>query len=133
MLSFFIMCTSYYILEINSDSQSALNMSWDERLSELMEFKQQWGHCDILQKYAKSSKLGHWVNNQRHQYRLLKSGKKSFINNERIVQLEDVGFQWISDSWLIHKTAWNERFSELPSSNKSWGTVTFLKEYLSVQ
>ena len=102
MLSFFIMCTSYYIFEINSDSQLALTMSWDERLSELMEFKQEWGHCDILQKYAKTSKLGKWVNNQRQQYRLLKSGKKSLINNERIVELDNVGFQWISDSWLIH-------------------------------
>ena len=31
---------------------------------------------------------------QRHQYILLKSGKKSFINNERIVQLDNVGFKW---------------------------------------
>ena len=32
------------------------------------------------------------------QYRLLKSGKKSFINNERIVQLKKFGFKWESNS-----------------------------------
>ena len=32
------------------------------------------------------------------QYRLLKSGKKSFINNERIVQLKKFGFKWESKS-----------------------------------
>ena len=123
------MCTSYYISEINSDSQSALTMYWDERLSELMEFKQQWGHYDVLQKYAKIPKLGNWVSNQRQQYTMFKSGEKSLINNERIVQLEHVGFQWISDSWLIHKRAWNEQFSELLEFKQELGHCNVISKY----
>ena len=62
-----------------------------------------------------------WVSNQRSQYRLLKSGKKSFVNNERIVQLEDFGFQWTVDSQLMRKTVWIELFSELFEFKQEWG------------
>ena len=65
--------------------------------SELLKFKQMWRHCNVAKKCAQCPNLVNWVRYQRRQYRLLKSGKKSFINNERIVKLEDVGFQWISD------------------------------------
>ena len=108
-------------------------MSWNDRLSDIMEFKQQWGHCHLLQKYAKSPKLVKWVSDQRSQYRLFKSGKKSFINNERIEQLEVVGFQWTLDSQLIRKTAWNEQFSELLEFKQEWGTVMFFKNVLNIQ
>ena len=76
------------------DSQLIHNTAWNERLSELLEFKQQWGHYNVPQKYAKNPKLSNWVNRQRKQYELLKSGKNSLINNERIVQLEMFGFKW---------------------------------------
>lgn len=35
-----------------------------------------------------------WVEHQRRQYRLLKEGKKSSMTDERIQQLEDLGFEW---------------------------------------
>ena len=60
------------------------------------------------------------MSNQRKQYRLLKSGKKSFISNEMIVQLEIVGFQWNSDRQLALNTAWNERLSELLDFKQQW-------------
>ena len=112
-----------------SDSQLIHNTAWKELFSELIKFKQQWGHCAVSSKYAKNSKLGKCVSNQGQQYRLFKSGNKSLISNERIVQFEDVGFQWISDSWLIHKTAWNERFSELPEFKQELGHCNVPSKY----
>ena len=41
-----------------SGSQLIPNMTWNERLSYILEFNQQWGNCDVPQKYAKDSKLG---------------------------------------------------------------------------
>ena len=111
------------------DNQLIRKTAWNELFSELLEFKKEWGHCDVLSKYSQYPKLGCWVSNQRRQYRLLKSGKKSFINNERIVQLDNVGFQWTVDSQLIRKTAWNERFSELLKFKKEWGHCDFLSKY----
>ena len=52
---------------------------------------------------------------------MLKSGKKSLIKNERILQYEDVGFQWIYDNKLIPNTTWNEQISELLYSKQQWG------------
>ena len=77
-----------------SDSQLIPKTNWKERLSELLEFKHQWGHCGVTNKHAKDSKLGNWASHRRQHYIILKSDKKSFINNERIVQLENVGFKW---------------------------------------
>ena len=66
---------------------------------------------------------------QRIPYRLLKSGKKSFIDNDRIVQLEDVGFQCIFDSQLIPNTTWNEQLSELLEFKQQWGHCDFPQKY----
>ena len=95
---------------MDSDSQLSLTMAWNEQFSELMKFNQQWGHCDFPQKYAKNPKLGQWVNHWRCQYRLLKSGKKSFTSYERISQLGKTAFQWNYDSQFSLTMAWNEHF-----------------------
>ena len=87
----------------------------------MLKFKQEWGHCDVPQKYDQRPKLSNCVSDQRIQYRPLKSGKKSFTNNDRIAQLEDVEFQWTFDSQLIQKTARNEIFSELLKFKQKWG------------
>merc|ERR1739838_616068 len=88
------------------EKQSTLSIVWNERLSDLLEFKQQWGHCNVPQKYAKNPKLGRWVGYQRSQYRLLKSGRESFISDERIAQLEKLGFQWNSGNQLAPTMVW---------------------------
>ena len=81
-----------------SDSQLIPNKTWNERLSEMLDFKQRWGNYYVPQKYAKDSNPDNWASHPRQKYRLLKCGKKSLINNERIVQLENVGFKWESSS-----------------------------------
>ena len=44
--------------------------------------------------YPPNRKLSWWVMNQRAQYQLLKDGKKSWLSNERVQILDDVGFEW---------------------------------------
>ena len=58
------------------------------------------------------------MNRQREQYRLLKSGKKSFIKNERIVQLENVGFKWETKSATQQKCVLKPSLVSRSSSNK---------------
>ena len=78
----------------NSDSQLTLTIAWNEQLSEIMEFKQRWGNCDIPQNYTKNKILGCWVSNKRRKYKLSKIRKMSFISDERTLKLEKLGFQW---------------------------------------
>ena len=86
-------------------------MAWDEQFSELLDFKQDWGHCDVPQRYANNTNIGKWVYGRRWQCRLLKSSEQSVISNERIVQFEKDGLQWISNSWFNCNTAWDDQFS----------------------
>lgn len=67
---------------------------WDVRYKELVEFKLSHGHCNVPQRYRSNKSLGNWVTTQRSQYRLMKQGKSSHIKQERIGQLESIGFQW---------------------------------------
>ena len=86
--------TEKILLQWNSDSYSSLNMDWNELFLDLIKFKQQWGHFDFPQKYAKNPKLEVWVSQQSSQYRLLKVGKKSSISDEKISKLGKLGLQW---------------------------------------
>ena len=71
-----------------------LNKASNGQLSELMKFKQQWGHCDVTKKYSRKPNIGGWERHHRSQYRLLKRGKKYSISDEKIAQVETLGFKW---------------------------------------
>eukprot|EP00985_Skeletonema_marinoi_P026060 scaffold19821_cov166-Skeletonema_marinoi.AAC.17 len=43
-------------------STSSQRNAWDRKFNELLEFKEQHGHCDVPQTYAPNPKLGVWVN-----------------------------------------------------------------------
>jgi hypothetical protein len=64
------------------------------RLSELADYRQVHGHCNVPQKYSENNKLGKWVALQRSQYSLYLKGKTSQITLPRIQALESLGFEW---------------------------------------
>ena len=68
--------------------------SWNDRYDELVEYKAEHGNCLVPQRYSKNKALGRWVDTQRTQYRLRNEGKHSFLTEERIKKLEDLGFVW---------------------------------------
>ena len=113
----------------NSEKQPSITMAWNKHLSELMKFKQQWGHCDVPSQFDECPKLGRWATHQRSQYRLLKSGKKSSISDERVAQLEKLGFKWNSDIQLAFTMAWNERLSYLLEFKQQWGHCNVPQKY----
>jgi len=67
---------------------------WQERLSELMEYKRTVGDCLVPSNYAENPKLATWVKCQRRQYKLYLRGSPSNITVERIRILEKAGFEW---------------------------------------
>jgi len=73
------------------DSQGA---AWYEHLSELSEFKQDNGHCNVPSNFVKNTRLATWVKCQRRQYKLFREGKLSNMTQNRIAELDEMGFEW---------------------------------------
>lgn len=65
------------------DANSA---AWDGRFEELLEYRQQHGHCNVPRTYRHNPQLSTWVKRQRRQYRA------NSISQKRIAKLESVGF-----------------------------------------
>uniref|UniRef100_UPI0040560203 Helicase associated domain protein n=1 Tax=Candidatus Electronema sp. TaxID=2698783 RepID=UPI0040560203 len=61
---------------------------WGLRYSQLIEFKQQHGHCKVPHNFSENPQLGKWVSKQRQQ----RKQNKLTLERERL--LEEIGFLW---------------------------------------
>jgi len=70
--------------------------SFDEWCNQLLRFKEEFGHCNIPQRYADNPSLGYWCKNVRCAYIKIEQGMKAHHNlsQGRIERLEEIGFQW---------------------------------------
>jgi hypothetical protein len=115
--------------QMNSDSKKqsrrdewgSHSASWEDRLSELADYRKIHGHCNVPNN---NYSLGKWVATQRTHYRLHLEGKKSSMTNLRIQELESLGFDWVS-----HCAAWEFRLSELADYRKIHGHCIVPKNY----
>jgi hypothetical protein len=99
---------------------------WKFRLSELTEYRQKHGHCNVPANYSENTKLGTWIAQQRYHYKLHLDGKKSSMTPLRIHELESLGFEWTSSICLgfvskIRSAAWVDRLSELTEYRQKHG------------
>jgi len=78
---------------------------WATRYNELLEYREQHGHCNVPYHYKEKPFLNSWVKRQRYQYKCLRQGKTSHLTNERIRLLEAINF-----SWDTHELAWEANF-----------------------
>jgi len=69
-------------------------IDWNKRYQQLVEYKSKHGNTIVPQNYAKNKPLGKWTAKQREQYRFRLEGKHSFLTDERIEKLNDIGFVW---------------------------------------
>ena len=58
------------------------------------EYKETYGDCVVPQRYQSDPQLGTWVHTQRRQYKLMKEGKKSSMTEDKIRDLDAMGFEW---------------------------------------
>lgn len=68
--------------------------AWHEKLKELQAYRKHYGNCLVPSNYKKNPQLATWVKCQRRQYKLYWEGRASAMTPERIVQLENIGFEW---------------------------------------
>jgi len=64
---------------------------WNERIALLQQYKSENGNCEVPRS---DEKLGAWVAKQRHHYKLFQKGQHSQLTEERIQELNDLGFIW---------------------------------------
>ena len=98
-----------------------LNLTWNDRFLQLLEFKVQFGHCVVPLKYSANPKLGNWASNQRSQYRKYQDGKPSRITEEHIRELDNVGFEWGLSRTDSASAIWGERFREVCEFKAQFG------------
>jgi hypothetical protein len=99
-------------------------VAWEDRLSELADYRKLHGHCNVPQRYSENIKLGQWVAAQRSNYRFYQEGKTSSMTAFRIQELESLGFEWVRVS-----TAWEDRLSELADYRKLHGHCNVPQRY----
>ncbi len=91
---------------------------WNEWIEELRKYKAEHGNVDVPLKYEKNVPLGAFVNNQRSEYRKLKKGDPSSMTEEKIRDLQSLGFQWsVRDS----RIPWAARLKELREYKEKYG------------
>ena len=68
---------------------SSPQVSFEQRLQELEEYKKENGHCRVPHLYSKNKSLGWWVSTVR---KFLKTGNEPYLTKERIDKLNKIGF-----------------------------------------
>jgi hypothetical protein len=81
---------------------------------------------DVPLKCEGNISLGSFVNNQRTEYRKFCKGEPSSMTNEKIKDLEDLGFRW---SVRESRTPWMKRLKELQVFKKEFGHVNVPKNW----
>ena len=94
--------------------EAKLHKTWNERYDELLEYKNQNGHCNVPQTFKANPTLGKWVIGQRH----LKH--KGQLSNDRVRKLDRIGFIW-SKKAMSDKELWEFRFQQLLDYRKEHG------------
>ena len=97
---------------------------WDQKLTELIEFRSANGHTLVPHTYGPNPQLARWVKRQRRQYKLMQNGKTSTMTPERVAILEGAGFVWDS-----HEVSWREKVQELAQYRKKHGDCLVPSSY----
>jgi hypothetical protein len=102
-----------------------VSTAWEDRLSELADFRTIHGHSNVPRKHSENSKLANWVKKQRSNYWLHQAGKKSHMTLFRIKDLESLDFEWT----VCATTPWEDRLSELADYHKIQGHCNVPQHY----
>eukprot|EP01083_Nonionella_stella_P000588 1669_1 len=80
------------------DQHRRQQIFWKERIKDLKEFKNEFGHCDVRFKYSNHIPLCMWCTRMRKGYKeLMRNGNAFYLNFEKVKILNDLGFVWTPD------------------------------------
>ena len=87
-----------------------IETQWEEMHQALVDYKDQYGDCNVPWKYSDVPSLGPWVNSQRLAYR------RNKLSQNRIKKLEILGFVW-----EFLDTKWEQMYEQLETYQKEHG------------
>ena len=99
-----------------TDDEGARHSQWLDRFRQLCEFKVEFGHCRVPNRY--NSTLGAWISYQRKTFH--KEGKPSPMTPEHIRALNGIGFEW-GTSKIELASIWTIRFQQLCEFKAQFG------------
>jgi hypothetical protein len=89
---------------------------WDEKFQELLQFREDFGHCLVPHNWEQNRKLAQWVKRQRYQFKLRCDGQRNTLIDERLWALEEIDFAWSS-----HHANWDGKFQALKDFRRQHG------------
>ena len=91
--------------------------AFDERVAQLTEFKNKFGHCNVNQRDPENLPLGRWCKNLRIKYRTLQQTQKPcYLSEDRIERLTNLGFKFSSQDAVF-----DMRVAELTEFKNEFG------------
>ena len=90
---------------ISFDWHTSHDYMWQLRLRQLQAYKEENGHVLVNRS---DGELGTWAKTQRTEMRFKINGHHTHLTDERIDELESVGF-----AWSIREAAWEENYSSV--------------------
>ena len=88
-------------------SWNGMGPSWDERLCELLLYRQNEGHSEVPEYWSGNPNLAHWVQQQRQRFR------KKNIAPEKVSLLERSGFKWRLNAHGSERSSFDARLQQL--------------------
>lgn len=106
---------------------SVLDENWEEHFSALQEFKNEFGHCRVPNKFLSKDglRLGQWVRVQRESY---SAKSRVELHDSRVERLEAIGF-----SWGVREEIWESFFDELKKFKAAHGHCNVPQKYKTVE
>ena len=108
--------------------KTGLTSAWGARFEQLLEFKEQFGHCLVPQRYAANPTLGGWVKKQRCRYKWHQERKPSPMTAEHIRALDGIGFGWGTNKTEL-ASIWTVRFEQLREFKVQFGHCIVPQQY----
>jgi hypothetical protein len=96
---------------------AARNERFEERYRQLIDFIDEFGHCNVPFRYSVDPSLGFWCGTMRSAYKKIQQGQtpKRSITEDQIARLEEIGFKW-----NIHET-FEQRCHDLGAFKSEFG------------
>jgi len=89
-----------------------LTASWEMRFSQLQEFKEKHGHCNLLEIQILNLQLAKWIQAQAI------AKHKGKLSHQRQVRLEEIGIKWKNIKTI---PGWEKQFHQLEIYKRKYG------------
>lgn len=68
--------------------------AWRKKIGELENFRSHHGHCAVPAEYRGNVRLGQWAASVREGYRAKREGKPNALEDDKVAELDTLGFAW---------------------------------------